>query len=70
MDIKQVKRSSYVCSKNGKSAKVEFSRVGRYDTFDGKCHPAWLVSYNGNLKVCIDKKNAFAFAEDYLNGRC
>ena len=58
MKITKIKYGKYALENNGENAVIEFSRNGRYDTFDGKYHPAWLLIYNGDEHVCLDKESA------------
>jgi hypothetical protein len=63
MEIKKIAYGKYEITKNNNKANIEFSRNGRYDTFDGKYHPAWKFIYNGKVTVCMSKEQAIAIAE-------
>lgn len=57
--IKKISRGNYIV--NG--CKVEYQQNGRYDLFDGKYHPGWVVTLpNGESRVSVDKKSAFQIA--------
>ena len=66
MEITKIAYGKYEVNKNDNMAKIEFSRHGRYDTFDGKYHPSWLFICNGNSVICASKEQAFAEAEKNL----
>lgn len=59
MTIRKIAWGKYEFTQNCHSVTVEYSRNARYDTFDGKYHPGWIVSGNGKSHVCINKKAAF-----------
>lgn len=45
---------------------IEFQRNGRYDTFDGKYHPCWIVTMpDKTIKEGINKKCAIDIALNY-----
>lgn len=66
MKIKKIAYGKYEIEKNNKKAIIEFSRNGRYDTFDGKYHPAWLFVFNNETIVCISKEHAISMANNNL----
>mgnify|MGYP000865340323 CR=1 FL=1 len=67
MNITKIAYGKYEVEKNGKKASIEFSRNGRYDSFDGKYYPAWLVRYNGEAVSYINKLHAIQAAEKMLD---
>lgn len=52
-------RTKYEVLKDGNTYIVEFSRNARYDTFDGKYHPGWLVYGKNFSDVYLNKEDAF-----------
>lgn len=66
MKIVKIKFGKYEIRNNGNKAIIEFCRNGRYDSFDGKYHPAWLVYFNNNTFVCNNKEHAFELANKKL----
>lgn len=55
-NIKKISRGKYIV--NG--CRVEYYQNARYNLFDGKYHPGWIVTApNGIEYVSIDKQSAF-----------
>ena len=45
------------------TCRIEYYRNARYDTFDGKYHPGWIVyTQNGQSFNAIDKEAAISIA--------
>ena len=65
--ITKIKFGVYNVTYGSHKANIHYYRSGRYDTFDGKYKPAWVVICNHQSITCTDKNSAIATAKRLLS---
>ena len=57
-NIEKLSKGHYIV--NG--IEVAYSRSARYDLFDGRYHPGWMIFLPSGVKVVLTKEDAFKIA--------